>query len=204
MTDRQTCIDADFLRGFPGIELVPHAVRLLASGRPVAPEEIASAARVPVERVQQLLRDQPGSEWDEDGRLLGFGLTQRATAHNLILPTASLYTWCAMDTLLFALMLRTPATAVSSCPATGRSIRVEISPDAIDSVDPDEAVVSQVFAVAIRDIRHEVCDHGHFFASAEAADGWVRDHPDGAVLSIRDAFVQSQRAYEQMGWGAER
>ncbi len=204
MTDSHTCIDADFLRGVSGIEIVPHAVRLLAMGRPVALAEIASAAGVPVEEVEELLRAQPGSDWDEGGRLVGFGLTQRPTAHNLILPTASLYTWCAMDTLLFALMLQTPATAVSKCPATGREIRVEVSPDAIRSVDPEEAVVSQVFASTVRDIRHELCDHGHFFASAEAADGWVRDHPDGAVLSIRDAFVQSQRAYEQMGWDAER
>ena len=200
MTERTTCTDAAFLRGFPGIELVPHAVRLLAVGRPVAVGEVASAAGVPIAAVEQLLRDQPGCEWDEQGRLVGFGLSLRATAHRLILPTASLYTWCAMDTFLFTLVLGTTATAVSSCPATGRSVKVEISRDGVRSLDPEAAVVSRVYGGTVRDVRHQVCDHGHFFASARAAERWCSEHPDGAVVGVPEAFAQARRAAEQMGW----
>src|SRR5205085_1692377 len=134
MTERATCIDGAFLSRFPGIEFLPQMVRLLACGRPVALGEIADSGGISVEQIEAVLRGQPGCEWDEDGRLVGFGLTQRPTAHRLVLPTGTLYTWCAIDTLFFPLMLGAPATAESSCPATGRSIRVELVPDAAPSV----------------------------------------------------------------------
>ena len=200
MTERATCIDGAFLSRFPGIEFLPQAVRLLARGRPVALDEIAESAGVSVEQIEALLRGQPGCEWDEDGRLVGFGLTQRPTAHRLVLPTGTLYTWCAIDTLFFPLMLGAPATAESSCPATGRSIRVELVPDAAPSVSPEHAVVSEILAETVCDIRAEVCDHGHFFASAQAASGWSDRRPDGRVLSVREAFAQAARACEALGW----
>jgi alkylmercury lyase len=150
MTESAACYDGSFLRGVR-IELLPHAVRLLAGGRPVDLAEIASAAGVPVEQVEHLLRDQPGCEWDR-------------------------------------------------CPATGRSIRVQLSPEAVESVDPEAAVVSVVFASKVKDIRGEVCDHGHLFASAQAADGWSTEHEDGGVIGVREAFGQARQACQEMGW----
>ena len=203
MSEEATCIDGAFLSRFPGIEFLPQAVRLLARGRPVALEEIAESAGVSVEQIEALLRGQPGCEWDTEGRLVGFGLTQRPTAHRLALPTGTLYTWCAMDTLFFPLILRARATAESRCPATSRSIRVELMPGAAPSVSPEQAVVSQILAHTVCDIRAEVCDHGHFFASPQAAAGWADQHPDGRVLPVREAFAQAVRACEAMGWLAD-
>jgi alkylmercury lyase len=197
------CIDAAFLGRLPGIELVPHTIRLLATGRPVALEEIARAASVSVGRAEELLTSQPGCEWDDAGRLVGFGLTSNPTPHRLVLPKASLYTWCAMDTLLFTIIIGEETIATSHCPATGQPVRVEMSPSGIRSVQPAAAVVSQVVADKICDLRGEVCEHGHFFSSAPAAANWALDHPAGGVLSVPDAFEQSRSACEAIGWLAK-
>ena len=76
-------------------------IRLVAQGRPVALDRIAAASGVPVEEVESWLRAQPGTDWDDEGRLLGFGLTQRPTPHRYIVDGRVLYTFCAGDTLIF-------------------------------------------------------------------------------------------------------
>jgi alkylmercury lyase len=54
----------------------------------------------------------------------------------------------------------------------------------------------------VRNLRSDVCDHGHFFASAAAAQGWMAEHPDGQVLSIADAFDACRASCEELGWVA--
>ncbi|MFN2503455.1 MAG: MerR family transcriptional regulator [Acidimicrobiales bacterium] len=72
--------EARFISRFEGFELLPHLVRLLADGRPVEPRQVAEAAGLPVREVEGFLRVQPGTDWDDDGRIAGFGLTLRPTA----------------------------------------------------------------------------------------------------------------------------
>jgi alkylmercury lyase len=195
MVERATCTDLAFFRRFPGSGLLPHAIRLLAAGQPVRVDQVAAVADVPPDEVASLLHSQPGTDWDAQGRLIGFGLTQRPTAHRLVVAGRPLFTWCAMDTLLFPMLLGEPATAESRCPVTGRTIRVELDPEAVRSVDPERAVVSQVGVREVGDVRGEVCDHGHFFASAEAARPWATEHPNGRVLSVHDAFDQARLSW---------
>jgi alkylmercury lyase len=195
VADQPTCTEPGFFRRFPGGELVPYVIRLLAVGEPVSLEAIASEAGVARAEVEAMLLGQPGTDWDDQGRLVGFGLTRRPTAHRLLLSGRQFYTWCAMDTLLFPLMLDEPAVAESRCPATGRAIRVELQPQAVVSVDPKDAVVSRIGPGRVSDIRAEVCDHGHFFASSEAAREWVDLHPDGIVGPVRDAFDRTRRIW---------
>lgn len=69
-------------------------IRLVAEGRPVALERIAAEADVPVEEIESWLRAQPGTDWDDRGRLLGFGLTQRPTRHRYMIDGRVLFTFC--------------------------------------------------------------------------------------------------------------
>lgn len=192
---------ASFVSELPGFDVVPYLVRAIAKGAPVSIQELADTASLPVGDVERMLRDQPGTDWDEHGRLVGFGLTLRPTAHRYSVAGRVLYTFCATDTLLFTHILGEPAVAESNCPTTSIPIRIELTPSAVASTDPPAAVVSQLFDRSLlADIRHNVCDHGHFFASDEAASDWVSEHPDGRVLTVADAFEQSRRDIEQLGW----
>lgn len=193
---------ASFLSEMPGFEVIPHLVRTIAKGQPVSIQEVADLASQPIGDVAQMLRSQPGTDWDDDGRLVGFGLTLRPTAHRFVAAGRTSYAFCATDTLLFAHILGEHAVVESVCPATSLPIRIELTPTAVVSIDPASAVVSQprLDSTLLGDVRHNLCDHGHFFASGDAASGWTAAHPDGSVLTVAEAFEQSRRDIEQLGW----
>src|ERR1700757_1958159 len=69
-------------------------IRLLAEGRPVALERVAAEAGAPVEEIESWLRGQPGTDWDDNRQLLGFGLTQRPTRHRYTIDGRVLFTLC--------------------------------------------------------------------------------------------------------------
>jgi alkylmercury lyase len=199
MTEPHACSDAELISSFEGSPAVPALLRLIARGRPVDLTELAAVCGVA--DVERILRGQSGTEWDDHGRLVGFGLSLRPTAHRYLIGGHTLYTWCATDTLLFTVILGTEAVAESTCPATGQAVRLEITPDAVMSVSPPAAVVSQRHrGDRAANLRADVCDHGHFFASAAAARAWVAAEPDGEILSVTDAFDSCRTACEQLGW----
>ena len=195
------CSDAAFFTTLEGHEFLPTIVRLLARGAPVALEDLAGASGQSLERVSQVLHRQPGTDWTDDGRLAGFGLTLHPTNFGFEVDGRRLFTWCATDTLLFTLVLGQPAVATSTCPATGAPIRVQLGPDGVRSVSPVDAVVTQRRLPGLKiDVRADACDHGSFFASIEAAGEWAAFHPDGEVLSVVEAFDRCRAACEELGW----
>jgi alkylmercury lyase len=189
--------------GRDAARFVAPMIRLVAEGRPVALERLAAEADVPVEEIESWLRAQPGTDWDDSGRLLGFGLTQRPTGHRYIVDGRVLFTFCAADTLIFTPILGRPTSVESSCPTTGQTIRVELTPEAVTLVDPTTAVVSQLnLCCGASDIRGSLCDHGHFFASAGAAQPWHRAHPDGDVRLVGEFFDIALGICRELGWAA--
>ncbi len=83
------------------LEIVPPTLDLLARGKPTSPEEIAAASGKPPEEVRAALDRFPSTEWDEQGRVVGLGLTLHLTPHRLELEGRTLFAWCALDALLF-------------------------------------------------------------------------------------------------------
>lgn len=201
MSERCTCNDAAFISKVAGYQALPQLLRLLARGEPVDLDDLVRMAGEPAIALARVLREQPGSEWDGNGRLVGFGLTARPPGHRFSVGGKTLYTWCATDTLFFTVILGEPTIAESTCPETGETIRVDMAPDGVTSAMPAGAVVSQLHVDAfLGNLRSDVCDYGHFFSSPSAATGWAATHPDGRVLSVADAFAECRVAYEQLGW----
>ncbi|HZT65164.1 MAG TPA: organomercurial lyase MerB [Acidimicrobiales bacterium] len=205
MTESRACSDARFISRVEGIEAFPHLVRLLARGTPIGMEQLAALAGRPEGEVDRLLRSQPGTDWDEHGRLVGFGLTLRPTQTRYTVNGHTFYTWCATDTLLCTLIIGQPAVVESTCPVTGQPIRLKLRPDAIVSVDPAGAVVSHPRrGEPVADLRAELCDHGHFFASPAAANTWATEHPEGQVLTVAEAFEDCRQTFHELGWSASK
>lgn len=201
MSEHASCSDAAFISSVEGFDAFPHIVRLIARGQPVDIDELASPVQRSPNEVERSLRAQSGTEWDADERLVGFGLSLRPTEHRFTVASRTLYTWCVTDTLLFTIILGKATVAESTCPTTHQPIRVDLSPDALVSVAPPDAVVSQRDAgELVGELRAEICDHGHFYASATAAGSWASAHPEGEVLSIADAFNRCQATCEELGW----
>lgn len=201
MSEHTSCSDAAFISGVEGFDAFPHIVRLIARGEPVDIDELASWVQRPPAEVERSLRAQSGTEWDAEGHLVGFGLSLRPTEHRFTVAGRILYTWCATDTLLFTVILGAATVVESTCPTTRQPIRVDLTPDALTSVTPRDAVVSQRHAgELVGDLRAEICDHGHFYASAAAAGSWTVEHPEGEVLSVADAFDRCRATCEELGW----
>lgn len=174
---------------------------MLADGEPVTVERLATVGGWPVAEVRAELERQPGTEWDEHGRLVGFGITLRPTPHAFHMDGRTLYGYCATAILELPIILGRAGVGESRCATTGRPIRLDLTPDRVTSVDPKQAVVSKVRpADAVTDIRAEICNLGNFFSSPEAAADWLARNPHGRVDPVADEFEITLRAMSELGW----
>lgn len=187
--------------GLPDVPL--HLGRLLAAGEPVTVAAAAAAGGWTEQQLRDELSRHPGTDWDDQDRIVGFGLTLRETPHRFTFDHQTVYTFCATDALEVSVMLGRSGVIESTCPATGQPIRVELTPEQILSVDPPHAVVSKVRPDhAVDDIRAQVCALGNFFSSAEAAADWLAHNPDGKVVTIAEDFEVTKQAMIELGWAA--
>jgi alkylmercury lyase len=164
-------------------------LRLLAEGKPVEPERLATVSHHSLKEIEALLHSS-GAEIDQEGKVLGWGLTLVPTSHQFHLGEKTLYGWCALDTLLFPALLEVTAQVISSCPASGRTIRLTVTPESIVDLEPTSAVVSVRSpgeAIDRCNVREEICQQGHFFASREVAMTWPYLHPQAILLDVKDA-----------------
>jgi alkylmercury lyase len=169
----------------PGIWLP--LLHLLAQGRPVEITDLAAAAGRTETQVREILQTVPDTEYDEDGRIIGRGLTLRPTQYHFQISGKQLYTWCALDTLIFPTVLGTAARIESSCHATSVPVLVRIDAAGAVKARPGTTVVSLIDPDDMRSVRSAFCNQVHFFASAEAAQPWLESHPDGSVISLEEA-----------------
>src|SRR5579875_1795138 len=133
-------------------------LRLLADGQPVRIEDLAATAGRPVDDIRQTVASLPDIELDGHGRIVGYGLTLRETPHHFEVDGKRLYTWCALDTLVFPALLGRSARIDSPCHGTGTPIRITVEPTGVTSVDPETAVVSIVAPVERAGVRSAFCD----------------------------------------------
>ena len=173
-------------------------LRLLADGRPVSVVDLAAAAGRSVDDVRQTVASLPDVEIDDQGLIVGYGLTLRETPHRFEIDGKRLYTWCALDTLVFPALLGRSARVESPCHGTGTPIRITVEPTGVTSVDPATAVVSIVVPDKLSSIRGVFCDHVHFFVFPEAAQGWLGEHPGMTVHSVAEAFRLGQPLVEAL------
>ena len=183
-----------------GRKLMRTAISLLADGEPVTMAELATAAGVGVVG----LSDVPAChdiEYDDQGRIVGWGLTLNPTPHTYITHGHHLYTWCAADTLLFPAILGTPAQIESRCPTTDTVVRLTADPHVgVVDLSPATAVISipRIQEINITRVRAQCCNPGRFFATVEAAEGWLAQHPDGTVIPVADAYPYLRQLSEQL------
>lgn len=176
-------------------------VRRLAHGDPIPPREAAELLGWKARELDQRLANVPlRVERDEGGNLIGAGLTQKPTAHVFELGGKRLYTWCALDTLLFPIILGETARVTSPCAATGQLVSLTVSPSEIIDVDPPTTVISIIAPDASSaDIRQSFCVHVSFFASPAVCDRWVQAHPGTSLLDVHEAFGIAKQLARSFG-----
>jgi alkylmercury lyase len=163
--------------------------RLLAEGKPVAPEALASALHRSLPETRTLLQTWD-HRTDQEGNIIAAGLSLVPAPHQFHLDGLALFTWCALDALAFPAMLGRATRVTSRCPATGQEIRLTVTPLAIMDLSPEPAVVSvrlPVEATSTCTIQEDICNDGRFFVSQEAASAPGSLHPQAVLLSIEEA-----------------
>jgi len=178
-------------RTSPGLYLV--LLRLLARGEPVTITQLAAAAGQPTEAIQHAIAGWRDTEYDQQGRIIGYALTLRPTPHRFSVDGRQLYTWCALDTLFFPAVIGRPARVESPCGATDLPICLTVDPEAgVTTLDPATAVVSIVTPEQVDSVRAAFCNPGRFFATRDAAREWQAKHPGMHLLSVAEAYRASR------------
>jgi alkylmercury lyase len=187
------------------LDAVPQLYRLLAAGEPVTVQRLAEESGVSVDDLRTELTRHPGTDWDQHGRIVGFNLTLRPTPHTFTFDGRTVYAFCADGALELPIVLGLPGVIESPCRATGRHIRVEVTPTGVVAVDPPQAVVSKVRPTeAVADVRRDICGVGHFFTSPQAATHWLANNPQGVVAPVADEYEVVRRAMTGLGWAADQ
>jgi alkylmercury lyase len=171
-------------------------IRLLSNGHPVSLEQLATALERPSEEVTEILRQFEDIVSDEDGRIVGAGLSFLPTPYRFKVNGHVLYTWCALDTLIFPVWLERPAQVSSSGPVTGQPIHLTVTPERLEHFDPPSGVLSLLIQDGLAtccNIREAFCAYSQFFASREAASTWLSQHADAHLLPIEEAFTLGQK-----------
>ncbi len=119
-------------------------VRLLASGRPVAREHLATVLQMTAEQVAEVLAGLADIELDPNGNVVGWGLTFVPTPHRFRVQGQTFYTWCALDALTYPALLQLTACVESSCPVSGAPVTLSITHAGVHDLAPASAIVSLV------------------------------------------------------------
>lgn len=168
------------------------ALRILASGRPASASALSRKLRLSPEEVRSALKRLPDAEFDPDGSLIAYGLSLRPTKHRFRVAGRTLYTWCAWDALVLPPLLNRVARVRSDCPVSGAAIRIVVGPSEIQSLVPEEAVVSLLppgGSEGGRSVRASFCAHSHFFRSAREAESSSIGGGRALTIPVRRAFA---------------
>ncbi|HEX6383243.1 MAG TPA: organomercurial lyase MerB [Anaerolineae bacterium] len=172
-------------------------IPLLAEGRPVSPEDVATAAGSPLDEITAVINQHMNVEYDEDGRIAGAGLTLRPTRHKVLVDGRTLYTWCALDALMYLPLLERPVQVESLCAATATPVRMTVTPQGVEDLDTPTAVMSVLKPQKGSSVRQAFCNHVNFFRSAEVAAPWLAQQHEALILPVNDAYELGKQLAQQ-------
>jgi alkylmercury lyase len=177
--------------------------RELAKGKAVNADQLGRAlGRSPAESRALLQRDAIKAfvHPDNEGRVLGFGgLAAAPMHHRFEVEGRTLWTWCAWDSLFIPEILGRSARVTSPDPETREIVRLVVTPDRVESVIPDEAVVSfirlepEVFATSAANVMANFCNFVFFFSSRLSGERWIVKHPGTFLYTLEEAFALAKR-----------
>ena len=182
--------------------LLLRVVRTLVHGRPVAADQVEQLiAELGLSRDDAHAFLSRVSERGPDGEeIVGIvpGLSLNETPHRFTVGGRRLFTWCAADTLVLPALLGQAASIESRSPASGSTIRLTVSPQRVEAVDPATAVVSMVVVdpdaadlSSVEALWGTFCQHIFFFAARQEAEAWAGGRPNRnaiEIVSVDEAF----------------
>ena len=167
----------------PAIQVTSALIKLSGAGeRPVEVVRLAAASGQPVDERLALARQFLKVKVQAGLVQLDLTAANPSARYRLQIGARTIdANGCAPDIVWTALLAGTPTRAEAICPATSTPIRVDLTPDGVDRVEPPSTVIAVISPLAPQlqqlsggeQAEAEVCSQQPFFASAEAAaDCW--------------------------------
>src|SRR5260370_35036200 len=187
--------------------LLLEVIRQVGQGSPSSAEQVdqrLSDPGIAEEPAHQFLREV--TERDATDQLVGaMGLSLSDHPHRLSVAGVSLSAWCALDTLFLPAMLQQTATIESPSPVMHHPIRVRVSPERVEEVSPEVAVVSLVLVdpsrenmASVQAIWSTFCAHVHFFATREEAEQWAHGRENIVLLTAEEGFAWGRQMWSRV------
>ena len=177
--------------------------RELAKGRAVDAEHFARALDTTPGAARALLERDALKRFiypDTQGRVVGFGgLATAPMHHRFEVNGRALWTWCAWDSLFIPEILGRPAHVTSSDPESRELVRLIVTPERIESVEPGGAVISfiqpdaEAFGTSAANVMAKFCHYIFFFSSRTSGERWTAKHPGTFLYTLDDAFTLAKR-----------
>lgn len=160
--------------------------KLLLEGKPVSPDSIAAKLHLTEKEVADLIE---GAELDQEGKIVGYGLSIVPTPHSYQIDGRQFYVWCAFDAIMFPFLHQNIVKIESLDPISGEKIRLTSTPEGVQNVNPVTTVVSYVSGISSpENIRSKFCNLTHFFTSEVTASEYVAKHPGLVIVPIEQVF----------------
>jgi alkylmercury lyase len=177
--------------------------RELAKGRPVDDAQLGRALGLSATESRALLERNSIKSFvypDAEGRVLGFGgLAAAPMHHRFEVDGRDLSTWCAWDSLFIPEILGRAARVTSPDPESGEVVRLIVTPERIESVEPNETVISfirpdaHVFRTSAANVMAKFCHFIFFFALPSSGARWVEKNSGTFLYSLDNAFALAKR-----------
>jgi len=151
-------------------------IGLLAAGQPLSCDDLVHITGLPLGDLTESLA-RMDLDYDEAGRVIGAGLTLRPTPHRFEIGGRQLFTWCALDALMYPCLLGETVRVESPCRVSSQPVRVTVTPSGVAAVDPSDAVVSLVLPQPGQPPRQAFCGEVHFLRLLRSHKaGWPNAH----------------------------
>lgn len=207
MTTRLDRTTAELTRPGGALDLGPAKTRLvnrifqlLARGGPISRDDLHDAAAelgIDLATADELVDS--WAERDDAGTVVGLGVTYNPTPHRMTVDGADMWAWCAIDTLIFAILLDKEITVESDAPGGRGTTRLRASRAGVSRVEPAGAVITwptrdrdQVDISTTAGIWGTFCHHSFLFPSREDAERWAARRDDIEILSLDEGFAIAQ------------
>lgn len=171
---------------------------LLAKGEALEIDRVSRAtgvSAVEIERAAAAGR----CERDADGRLIDlYGMTLAPTLHRVEADSKIIYSCCALWAHVIPKLIEYPVEVESVDPRRRELVRLSISPEGVEQVDPIGAMATMVVSgeeEASDDVCASFCCQVRHFVSRESAEEFAKGSPTREVVDLAQLQEEADNLY---------
>jgi alkylmercury lyase len=176
-----------------------HLFALLSAGKPVSPFQFAKIAKKDIPAAEEALQ-MGRSDRDAHGNVIGlFGFALQPSLHRLMIEDVALFSCCAMVAQMAPFLVGKPASIESIDPTNNKVVKIIVSPNSIQSVEPKDAVATFIATNqedVLRDVSSAFCSHVRHFINRRTAEEFTSLNPKRYIVDIDQLHRIASQVYD--------